>query len=277
MEDRIDRLAGLLHRFGLRAQVLHGDVLSGTREFTQRQGVSQLHLLRLGSVCVAAPTGSEVRLCQPTAVFYPRSWPHGIAAVGGSAEVLSAAIDFGSDEENPLLRSLPAMMCVPLSEMPGLEATLALLFAEATSGRCGHSTVMDRLTEVLFVQLLRFAIEREMIQGGVVAGLADPRLARALTAMHDNPAQDWTLASLAARAGMSRSRFAARFASIVGIPAMEYLMRWRIGIAQGLLRHGHPPKAVAQEVGYGRSSTFGRAFANVVGLTPIAWMRSRKG
>ena len=277
MEDRIDRLTGLLHRFGLRAQVLHGDLLSQTRDLAQRPGVSHLHLLRLGALCVPDPAGGEVRLSQPTAVFYPGSWSHRIVAVGSGADVLSAAIDFGSSEENPLLRSLPSMMCMPLREMPGLEATLALLFAEATSRRCGHSTVLDRLTEVLFVQLLRYAIERDLIQGGAVAGLSDPRLARALTAMHDNPAHDWSLASLAAKAGMSRSRFAARFASVVGLPAMEYLMHWRIRVAQGLLRHGHPPKAVAQEVGYGSSSTFGRAFAHVVGLTPMVWMRSRKG
>jgi AraC-like DNA-binding protein len=154
---------------------------------------------------------------------------------------------------------------------------MGILFAEATSRRCGHSTVLDRLTEVLFVQLLRYAIERQLLQGGVVAGLADARLARALTAMHDDPARDWSLASLAAEAGMSRSRFAARFAMVVGVPAMEYLTRWRIGVAQGLLRRGHPPKAVAQEVGYGRSSTFGRAFAHVVGRTPTAWLRAREG
>jgi AraC-like DNA-binding protein len=56
---------------------------------------------------------------------------------------------------------------------------------------------------------------------------------------------------------------------------MEYLTRWRIGVAQGLLRHGHPQKAVAQEVGYGRSSTFGRAFAQTTGMTPTTWLRSR--
>jgi AraC-like DNA-binding protein len=277
MEDRIDRLTGLLHRFGLHARVVYSGAPRGPLDFEQRQGVSHLHLLRHGALEVPSPGGDGVLLRQPSAVFYPRSWRHRIVADAGGAEVLSAAIDFGSGDENPLLRGLPAMMCLPLSEMPSMDATLGILFVEATSRRCGHSTVLDRLTEVLFVHLLRYAIERQLIQGGVVAGLADARLARALTAMHDDPAHDWSLASLAARAGMSRSRFAARFAAVVGVPAMEYLMRWRIGVAQGLLRRGQPPKVVAQEVGYGRSSTFGRAFAHVVGTTPTAWLRARRG
>jgi AraC-like DNA-binding protein len=276
MDDRIDRLTGLLHRFGLHARVLHSGALSGPLDFEQRQGVSHLHLLRQGALEVPDPGGGGVHLRQPSAVFYPQSWRHRIVADASGAEVLSAAIDFGSGDENPLLRGLPAMMCLPLSEMPSLDATLGILFVEATARRCGHSTVLDRLTEVLFVQLLRYAIERQLIQGGVVAGLADARLARALTAMHDNPAHDWSLASLAAKAGMSRSRFAARFAAVVGVPAMEYLTRWRIGVAQGLLRRGQPPKVVAQEVGYARSSTFGRAFAHAVGTTPTAWLRARE-
>ena len=274
MDDRVDRLTGLLHRFGLHARVLHSGALSAPLDFEPRQGVSHLHLLRQGTLAVPDPGGRDVHLSQPSAVFYPRSCRHRIVAAASATEVLSAAIDFGSGDENPLLRGLPAMMCLPLSEMPSLEATLGILFVEATARRCGHSTVLDRLTEVLFVQLLRYAIERQLIQGGVVAGLADARLARALTAMHAHPAHDWSLASLAAKAGMSRSRFAARFAAVVGVPAMEYLTRWRIGVAQGLLRRGQPPKVVAQEVGYGRSSTFGRAFAHVVGLTPTAWVRA---
>lgn len=167
--------------------------------------------------------------------------------------------------------------------LPGQTLPATRFLLERQDGRTvlrvqtAASTVLDRLTEVLFVQLLRYAMERQLIEGGVVAGLADARLARALTAMHDDPARDWSLASLAAKAGMSRSRFAARFASVVGVPAMEYLTRWRVGVAQGLLRRGRPPKVVAQEVGYGRSSTFGRAFAQVVGVTSTVWLRSTEG
>lgn len=167
------------------------------------------------------------------------------------------------------------MISVPVSALSALDATLGVLFAETSTRRYGHATVPDRLTEVLFVQLMRYAIEHRLVEGGVVAGLANVRLARALTAMHDDPARRRTLASLAATAGMSRSRFAEHSADVVGVPAMTYLTRWRIGVAQGLLRRGRPSKVVAQEVGYAQSSTFGRAFAQVVGATPMAWLHSK--
>lgn len=277
MEDRIDRLTGLLHRFGLRARVLHAGVLLGSLQPEQRAGLGHLHVLRHGAIELTNGDGQVHHLSDPSTVFFPRAALHRIVAGEGGAEVLSAAIDFGLVDENPLLCSLPPMMRVPLTELASMDATLAVLFAEAGTRRCGHSTVLERLTEVLFVQLMRYAIERRLVGGRVVAGLADVRLARALTAMHDDPARNWSLASLAATAGMSRSRFAARFAEVVGVPAMEYLTRWRIGVAQGLLRRGRPAKVVAQEVGYGRSSTFGRAFAHVVGATPTAWLRSMEG
>ncbi len=277
MDDRIDRLTGLLHRFGLRARVLHGGALRGALQLERRTGFSHLHVLRRGAIELTDGAGRVHHLSEASAVFFPGAVSHRIVASEDGVEVMCAAIDFGSGDENPLLGSLPPMMCVPLTELASMDATLGVLFAEARARRCGHSTVSDRLTEVLFVQLMRYAIERRLVEGGVVAGLADMRLARALTAMHDDPARSWSLASLAATAGMSRSRFAARFAEVVGVPAMEYLTRWRIGVAQGLLRQGRASKVVAQEVGYGRSSTFGRAFAHVVGATPTAWLRSMDG
>ena len=277
MEDRIDRLTGLLQRFGLRARVLHGGVLRGVLQIERRTGLGHLHVLRQGAIELTDGDGQVHRLSGPSAVFFPKAGSYRVVAGEEGAEVLCAAIDFGLGDENPLLGSLPPMMCVPVAELPFLDATLGVLFAEASARRCGHSTVLDRLTEVLFVQLMRCAIERRLVEGGVVAGLADVRLFRALTAMHDDPARNWSLVSLAATAGMSRSRFAARFTAVVGVPAMEYLTRWRIGVARGLLRRGRPPKAVAQEVGYGRSSTFGRAFTHVVGATPTSWLRSMDG
>jgi AraC-like DNA-binding protein len=277
MEDRIDRLTGLLHRFGLRARVLQGGVLTGALQFERRTGLSHLHLLRHGALELTDSDGQVHRLKGPSAVFFPRASSHRIVAGEDGAEVLSAAIEFGSGDENPLLGNLPPMMYVPVTELSALNATLGVLFSEVSARRCGHSTVLDRLTEVLFVQLMRYAIERRLVEGGVVAGLADVRLARALTAMHADPARNWSLASLAVAAGMSRSRFAACFSEVVGVPAMEYLKRWRIGVAQGLLRRGRPSKVVALEVGYGRSSTFGRAFVHVVGVTPTAWLRSMEG
>ncbi len=278
MSARIDRLSSLLQRFELHARVFHSGALCGVADFDGGDGVGHLHLVRRGPVGITDRHGQRTVVSEPSVLFYPRPMLHRIdAGVADQADVVCAAIEFGVGDENPLLRGLPDLLLVPLTELPGMDATLGLLFQEALGQRCGHSAVVDRLTEVLVVQLLRHAMERRMVSSGLIAGLADPRLARALVAMHAQPDRGWTLETLAVEAGMSRSRFAAHFSAAVGIPAMEYLTAWRIGIAKGLLRRGGQPKAVAQEVGYGRSSAFGRAFAKLVGMPPSSWLRTVEG
>jgi AraC-like DNA-binding protein len=268
-----DRLSGLLQRFELRARVFHRGPLCGVAAFAGEGDGGMLHLIRRGPVTVIGTDGRHEQVTRPSLMFVPRPAPHRLEAEpNAGAEIVCAAIDFGAGDENPLLRALPAQLRVAIDEVPALGATQALLFGEAFGLRCGHATVVDRLSEVLLVQLLRWSIERRLVDGGLLAGLADPRLARALTAAHAEPARAWTLERLAAEAGMSRSRFAARFTQVVGLPAGEYLARWRVGLAKGLLRRGRPVKQVAIEVGYGSASAFARVFAQVVGQTPSGWL-----
>jgi AraC-like DNA-binding protein len=270
-----DRLSSLLQRFELRARVLHGGALRGMADFDATPGAGHLHLLRGGMLMVTQRDGRRTRVEEPSALFCPRPLAHRLEPGHGGAEVVCAAVEFGAGDENPLLRGLPGLLVIPLAEVPALDATQSLLCAEAFGQRCGRAAVVDRLTEVLLVQLLRHAIERRLVDGGVLHGLADPRLARALTAMHASPARPWTLDALAATAGMSRSRFAAQFTQAVGLPAGAYLAQWRVGLAKNLLRRGRPVKQVALEVGYGGASTLGRAFAQAVGASPTQWLRQQ--
>ena len=115
------------------------------------------------------------------------------------------------------------------------------------------------------MQVLRYAIEQRLVDGGLMAGLSDPRLHKALSAVHADPARPWTLEAMAAAAGMSRARFAAHFALRVGVPPGEYLTGWRLGLARSMLRRGLPVKQVAVEVGYANASAFGRVFAQRLG------------
>jgi AraC-like DNA-binding protein len=131
---------------------------------------------------------------------------------------------------------------------------------------------VDRLAEVLVIQLLRYAIEQRLIDGGLLAGLADPRLVRALNAIHADPRLAWTLEAMADVAGMSRARFAARFTRVLGSAPGDYLTGWRLGLARSLLRRGLPVKQVADDVGYGSASAFARAFSQRVGLPPTDWL-----
>jgi AraC-like DNA-binding protein len=176
-----------------------------------------------------------------------------------------------------LVRALPPLVAVPLAAVPGLSATLDLLFAEADHVRCGRRLLADRLFEVVLIQLLRHLLDHPREAGvdpGLIAGLSDPRIARALSAIHERPGDPWTLAQMAASAGMSRTVFAATFREAVGRTPADYLADWRIALAQAELARGRPLKALAQELGYANPSALSRAFAQRTGRSAREWLRS---
>jgi AraC-like DNA-binding protein len=270
-----DRLSALLQRFELRSQLVSGGVLHHELAIEPHGSVGHLHLLGRGALRLTGPQRHRRTLGEPSLVFVPRPLPHRVAAASAAgAELVTAAIHFGAGDENPLLGSLPALLCVPMAQLPGLAPTQQLLFAEALGHRCGHVAVVDRLIEVLAIQLLRHAMAERLVDVGVMAGLADARLARAISAVHAEPARGWTLQAMALVAGMSRARFAAHFAHTVGVPPGDYLTGWRLGLARRLLRRGLPVKQVAAEVGYASPGAFGRVFMQRVGTTPREWQRA---
>ncbi len=272
-----DRLSALLQRFELRARVFHSGPLCGQARFDEGAGAGHLHLLRRGTLRVTGAAGQRSTVREPSVLFFPRGSAHRLDGGSGvGADVVCASVDFGAGDENPLLCGLPPLLCVPLAQLPGLDLAQQLLFGEAQGARCGHGAVVDRLTEVLVIQLLRHALAQRLVDGGLMAGLSDPRLARTLSALHADPGQAWNLDTMAAIAGMSRARFAAHFMHTVGTPPGDYLTGWRMGVARQLLRKGLAVKQVAADVGYASAGAFGRAFVLRVGATPTRW-RQREG
>ena len=271
----MDRLTDFLQRFDLQARVLHNGVLTRALRMEASEGAGRLHLLRSGSVQFAGPGRRSCTVDEPSVLFLARPARHELRALEGAdrPDLLSAVVNFGAGDENPLLQGLDVPLRLPLHDIPDMQALFSVLLEEAAGRRCGHAAVLDRLVEVLVVKLLRRAIERKLMDHGVMAGLSDPRLARALTAVHAAPQVVWTLERMAARAGMSRSRFAEHFSAVMGVPAAEYLKRWRVGLAKRMLRDGRPVKQVALDVGYGSSASFGRAFGQIEGATPTAWLQ----
>ena len=187
------------------------------------------------------------------------------------ADLVCAFIDFGATFGNPLLRGMPDFLSVRLADITGVDGTLALLFDEAFAQRPGRTAGIDRLVEYFVVLLLRHCVEARLLQVGVLAALADARLSKAITLMHERPEQAWTLETLAQAAGMSRARFAAHFKRVVGVPPLDYLTDWRVSVAQTLLRSGKLPKAVAPLVGYSSAAAFSRVFAKRVNASPVQW------
>lgn len=273
----MDLLSPLFTRFTLSARVFYSGALCGIVDFDNGQGIGILHVLRRGRVRVLQPPEPAFELSQPTLLFCRQPFAHRfeVDAVEG-ADLVCAFIDFGSNLGNPLLRGLPDFLSVPLADIAGVESTLGLLFDEAFAQRPGREAGIDRLMEFLVVLLLRHCIEGRLLQVGVLAALADTRLAKALTLMHEQPEQAWTLEALAQTAGMSRARFAAGFKAAVGAAPLDYLTDWRISVAQTLLRSGRPLKAVAPLVGYASTAALSRVFAKRVGASPVDWLKERR-
>lgn len=141
--------------------------------------------------------------------------------------------------------------------------------------RCGQRLVADRLFEVVLLKLLRWLLDHPQeagIEPGLITGLSDPRLARALVAIHESPGEPWSLQSMAERAGMSRTAFANAFREIVGQTPADYLTGWRMLLAQNRLREGKAIKSIAEELGYANASAFSRTFAARTGVPPRNWL-----
>ncbi len=271
-----DRLSNLLARFSVEARVDRTGALHQAASFDTAHDTGRLHLLRAGVAQALHPGWSPLKLARPSLLFYPRPFAHRLQPEPGSAvSLISAEIRFDGGSVSPLAAALPPLLALPLEALTDARATLDQLSDEADAARCGRRIALDRLCDLLLVQVLRHVIDRALASSGMLAGLADPRLCKALIALHDQPERDWKLEDLAARAGMSRARFAARFKQVVGIAPGEYLTRWRISLAQLLLQQGRPVKEVAGEVGYASPAALGRVFATRTGATPKAWAHTR--
>lgn len=280
MPDPVDRLSPLLERFRMHAHLFHTGPLCGVTQFSAEPGRGFLHVLRSGEMVVTHPARSgaqrKLKVTEPTLLFYPRPLAHGFHnAPRDGADFVCATLDFEGGLQHPLVRAMPPLLVLPLRSVEGLEHTLALLFAETERVRCGHRLLADRLLDVLVLQLLRWLLDHPaeaQLPIGLLTGLAHPKLARALTALHETPGATWSLEAMAGVAGMSRSAFAAAFRQHLGQTPAEYLVCWRMSIAQTLLRRGASVKAVSDELGYASASSLSRAFAQTLGLSPRAWL-----
>lgn len=278
----VDRLSSLLERFRVRAHLFHAGALCGTTRFVAEPGRAFLHVLRRGEMIVThrARSGAprKIKLAEPTLLFYPRPLEHSFRnAPSEGSDFVCATLDFDGGAKHPLVQALPPVVVLRIEEVEGIDQTLALLFAETERVRCGQRLLADRLFEVLLLQMLRWLLDRPAqagIQEGLLSGLAHPKLARALTRVHECPGQAWSLEAMAHAAGMSRSAFAAEFKATLGTPPAEYLLRWRVSIAQSMLRDGASVKTISDELGYASAAAFSRAFAQVTGASPRSWLKS---
>jgi AraC-like DNA-binding protein len=179
---------------------------------------------------------------------------------------------------NPLLAALPGRMHMRGMSSAWLSSFTNQVTEESRLGRAGSDTVLTRLAELMFIEVLRrYLQELSPGQTGWLAGLRDEVVSRVLALLHNQPGRNWSLEELAREAASSRSNVAKRFTDLVGQPPMQYLTQWRMQVAANLLaQSGTKVAAVAAQVGYDSEAAFSRAFKKATGLAPGAWREGRR-
>jgi AraC-like DNA-binding protein len=274
---KMDKLDSLLTQSLLTSQVFHaGPLLQAARtDGSLRMG--GMHVLREGHLSIRLPSRPPLLVTESSLILCPRPIAFDLVPELGNdqtVEIVCANVDFGQAMSATLMRTIPDFLVMPFSQSPHLSPLLPLLFQEASNQNCGRQAAMNHLMNYFLVLLLRQLMEGAAVKTGIMAALADRRLAIAVTAMHDQPHIDWTLESLAEKAGMSRASFANHFRSTTGTTALGYLTAWRMEVAKTLLRKGTPLKMIAPKVGYGSTEALIRSFLRYAKLTPKDWLNS---
>ena len=197
-----------------------------------------------------------------------------------SVDLLCGYCVFDEAIDHPILKALPRSMVLrslDLADAPCTRAALGLLAMEAEQEAPGMIGVLSRLIEIVFLQAVRGGGDGgAQHPAGFIAALRDSNVSRALEAIHRDPKVAWTLESLAAEAGMSRARFADRFAKLVGVTPINYLTQWRLMKGRALLAETSVSlEDIAQRCGYASASSFSRRFKQEFGVGPGAYRKSR--
>lgn len=258
--------------------------LRGTVAEDPRQlGEGDLAILPNGSAHILADDPARPALPLAELLTTAPPDPSGLLRYGegaGRVELLCGFCAFDEDIDHPILASLPAMMVLrpqDLGSAPWTVTALRLLGLESELAGEGMQAILSRLLEILFIQALRQGGDGAEDPPGYLAALADPRLSRALAAMHREAARNWTIGDLATMAGMSRARFAESFTRRVGLAPIAYLTRWRLMKARRLLRESSlSTEEIAARCGYASLPSFTRRYKAAFGIGPGAYRRATK-
>jgi AraC-like DNA-binding protein len=182
---------------------------------------------------------------------------------------------------HPLIAALPEVIHLParVGPDPSVRSIVELLGAEMDERRPGTSAAVPALLDLLLLYIVRSWYQQQARQGGGgwAAALEDPAISAALTQIQQTPDTQWTVASLAGHAGLSRATFAQRFTTLVGEPPLSYLTWWRMTKAGQLLSRGDQPlSAIARQVGYQSEFAFSKAFKREFSMSPSAYRQQRK-
>lgn len=237
-------------------------------------------LLSAGDI-IAFPTGTPHQISeQPNSNLIPgldvlEMIRHNTNPFANGPSVVTLLCGFFQYKKNtwlPLLRDMPSILHIKSDVDPQLDWLNSLVKALAFESRHlqpGSEVMVDRLTEVLVIQMFRWHMNNKQSSSGYFQALADDRLSRALSLIHKQPSKAWTVEVLGRSVSMSRTAFANHFHAVVGMTPLAYLSQWRMHIAYELLAESNESMlSIAEQVGYKSEASFGKAFKKIIGISP---------
>ena len=234
--------------------------------------------LGAGHVLTSDPAGDAIPLEEALAKATARAGAaYRLGADGAPTQLVCGRFSFAGVLAPKLLQVLPPLIHIEGRRgrpLEWLRLTSQFLVEETRNPQPGSAIMIHRLLDLLFIQAIRHWGARNPRTLGWLSGLGDPQVGRALSVIHDAPAERWTVETLAETAGLSRSAFAVRFADAVGQTPLKYLSAWRLDLAADQLKSGSTKIAqIAVMVGYGSEAALSRAFKTQFGVTPAAFRR----
>ncbi|ODT19609.1 MAG: AraC family transcriptional regulator [Mesorhizobium sp. SCN 65-12] len=220
------------------------------------------------------------RLLTPILDLPPRPWREipvlRYGAASSAVTLLCGYLQCEGVSFAPLKQVLPELIHIRTSTAAAgdwLRTTVRQMVAEVDSPRVGGVSMLPRLTEIMFIEILRHQIlAADPRATGWLAALADALLSRCLSLIHDDPGRDWSLEELSAACGVSRSVLAERFQKTLGTSPIRYVREWRLYLASvALTTTGRTIAAIAFEAGYATEAAFNRAFSQAFGAPPATW------
>lgn len=184
--------------------------------------------------------------------------------------LMCGLVNYDQASSHPILDSLPQVLHFPkLTSQDPIWMTVMLIESEMQRTRSKGSSIVDRLTEVLFLQLLNRYVYKNQQLSGFFAGLRDKRIHSALTLIHQEPEFNWSIAALGERVGMSRATLVRHFQSSIGLAPMAYIINWPMMKAYNLIKHSNDSlDQVAEQVGFASARTLSKAFQRQYSCTP---------
>jgi AraC family transcriptional activator of mtrCDE len=297
-----DALSDVMQRIRLKSCVyFQRDFHSPWSMKIEGTGYAQFHVITRGS-CVAVIDGQSRECSTGDVLLFPHGLSHVLAdhpdskplpgaevmksfdgdspcfAEGGSpTRIICGHFEYRTDIHHPLIDDLPGLVHVKTMEILGENSNMAvlpLIMRELSTRKPGQSLIVERYAEILLIHTLRIHYAETKHPTGFYAALADERLERAISMIHRDFSSPIGLAELADSAAMSRSAFAQKFKHKVRISPIEYLLKWRMLVAEDLLKTTELPVIrVAEKVGYESDISFARAFKREYGVTPSSFRK----